>query len=102
MRWLALWLLLSAVYLAALLACRLATGNAPFGPGDLPALLAVPAVEVAALAALAATAAPRRDARQAGPREISARQAPPADRGQASEPSGEYRSGQERPAGERA
>jgi hypothetical protein len=59
-RWLAVWLLLTALYLAAILLCRACAGEALFRPADLPALLLIPAVQVAALAALATTAAHRR------------------------------------------
>jgi hypothetical protein len=62
-RWLAVWLLLTAVYGAALLLCRPLAGAPPFGPfsrSDLAGLLLVPPAQVAALAALAATNARRR------------------------------------------
>ncbi len=60
MRWLAVWLLLAAVYLAGLLVCRPLTGQALFGRADLVDLLLIPAAQVAALAALAVTARGRR------------------------------------------
>jgi hypothetical protein len=59
-RWLAVWLLLAAVYLAALLLCRQLAGQLTFGRADLVDLLLIPAAQVAALAALAATARERR------------------------------------------
>jgi hypothetical protein len=63
MKWLTVWLLLTAVYLGALLACRLLGGDPLLTRADLPNLLLIPAVQSAALAgvaALAATSAPRR------------------------------------------
>lgn len=63
MRWLAVWLLLTAVYAAALLLCRPLAGAPAFGPlsrADLAGLLLVPPAQVAALAALAAANAQRR------------------------------------------
>jgi hypothetical protein len=59
-RWLAVWLLLTAVYLAALLLCRPLNGQPLFGRADLVDLLLIPAAQVAALAALAVTARARR------------------------------------------
>jgi hypothetical protein len=58
-RWFAVWLLLTAVYLAALLLCRPLTGQLHFGRADLIDLLLIPAAQVAALAAVAATARQR-------------------------------------------
>jgi hypothetical protein len=58
-RWLAVWLLLTAVYAGALVLCRPLTrqaGQPLFGRADLVDLLLIPAVQLAALAALAATA----------------------------------------------
>jgi len=60
MRWLAVWLLLAAAYLAALLLCRPLTGQPLFGRVDLVDLLLIPAVQVAALAALAVASRQRR------------------------------------------
>jgi hypothetical protein len=62
MRWLAVWLLLTAVYAGVLVVCRPLTGQ-PLWSGtgtDLAELLLIPAVQVAALAALAVTARQRR------------------------------------------
>jgi len=59
-RWLAVWLLLTAVYLAVLLLCRPLTGQPLFGRADLADLLLIPAAQVAALAALTVTARERR------------------------------------------
>ena len=65
-KWLAVWLLLTVVYAAALLLCRPLAGAPPFGPfsrADLAGLLLVPAAQVAALAALAAANSERRKRR---------------------------------------
>ena len=59
-RWLAVWLLLTAVYVAGLLLCRPLTGQALFSRADLVDLLLIPAAQVAALAAVAVTARQRR------------------------------------------
>jgi hypothetical protein len=59
-RWLAIWLLLTAVYLGALALCRPLTGKPFFTRVDLVDTLLIPAVQVAALAALVATARQRR------------------------------------------
>jgi nucleoside recognition membrane protein YjiH len=59
-RWLAVWLLLTAVYLAALALSRPLTGRSLFTSADLVDTLLIPAAQVAALAALAATASLRR------------------------------------------
>ncbi len=64
MRWLAVWLLLTLVYLAALLVGRPLAGQLSFSRADLADLLLIPAAQVAALAALAATTRDRRDRRQ--------------------------------------
>ena len=67
LRWLAVWLLLTVVYAAALVLCRPLAGAPPFGPlsrGDLANLLLIPAAQVAALAALAATHSERRKRRK--------------------------------------
>jgi len=58
-RWLAVWLLLTAVYAGALVVCRALTSQPLFGRSDLVDLLLIPAAQVAALAVLAATARPR-------------------------------------------
>ncbi|HEY6323457.1 MAG TPA: hypothetical protein VJA16_18100 [Thermoanaerobaculia bacterium] len=60
MKWLAIWLLLTAVYLAALALCHPLTGQPLFTSVDLVDLLLIPAAQVAALAAVAATARLRR------------------------------------------
>ena len=60
MKWLAVWLLLTAVYLAALALCRPLTGQPLFTRVDLVDTLLIPAAQVAALAAVAATARLRR------------------------------------------
>jgi hypothetical protein len=59
-RWLAVWLLLTAVYLAGLLLCRPLTGQTLFSRADLVDLLLIPAAQAVALAALALTARHRR------------------------------------------
>jgi hypothetical protein len=59
-KWLAVWLLLTVVYLAGLLLCRPLTGQTLFRGADLVDLLLIPAAQVAALAALAVTARQRR------------------------------------------
>jgi hypothetical protein len=59
-KWLAVWLLLTVVYLAALLLCRPLAGQLAFSRADLADLLLIPAAQVAALAALAAAARGRR------------------------------------------
>jgi hypothetical protein len=59
-RWLAVWLLLTAVYAGALVLCRPLTGQLGFSRADLVDLLLIPAVQAAALAALAAAARQRR------------------------------------------
>jgi hypothetical protein len=59
-RWLAIWLLLIAVYAGVQLLCRLAARGTPlFQRADLAFLLLIPAAQVAALALLA-FATPRR------------------------------------------
>jgi hypothetical protein len=67
LRWLAVWLLLTVVYAAALVVCRPLAGAPAFGPlsrGDLANLLLIPAAQVAALAALAVTHSERRKRRK--------------------------------------
>ena len=67
LRWLAVWLLLTVVYAAALVLCRPLAGAPPFGPlgrGDLADLLLIPAAQVIALAALAAANAERQKRRK--------------------------------------
>jgi hypothetical protein len=59
-KWLAVWLLLTAVYLAALALCRPLTGQPLLTSVDLVDVLLIPAAQVAALAAVAATARLRR------------------------------------------
>jgi len=59
-KWLAVWLLLAAVYLGALILCRSLTGQPLFTRVDLVDTLLIPAVQVAALAAVAATGRLRR------------------------------------------
>ena len=60
MKWLAVWLLLTAVYVAALALCRPLTGEPLFTRADLVDALLIPAAQVAALAALATVASLRR------------------------------------------
>jgi len=60
MKWLAVWLLLTAVYLGALVLCRPLTGQPLFTRADLVDVLLVPAAQVAALAAVATTSRLRR------------------------------------------
>jgi hypothetical protein len=60
MRWLTVWLLLAAAYLAGLLLCRGLAGGAVWRPIDLLNLVFIPAAQIAALAVLAATASQRR------------------------------------------
>lgn len=60
MKWLAVWLLLTAVYLGALALCHPLTGKPLFTRVDLVDTLLIPAAQVAALAALVATARQRR------------------------------------------
>jgi hypothetical protein len=60
MKWLGVWLLLTVVYVGALLLCRQITGQLTFSRADLLDLLFIPAVQVAALAAVAAAARDRR------------------------------------------
>ena len=57
MKWLTVWLLLTAVYLIALLACRLLGGDPLLTRADLPNLLLIPTIQSAALAGIAALAA---------------------------------------------
>jgi hypothetical protein len=61
LKWLAVWLLLAAVYLLVHLICRRAGGGALLTRDDLSYLLLVPLVQAVALAALAFTQ-PRRGA----------------------------------------
>lgn len=59
MKWLGVWLLLTAVYVAALLLCRLLTSTPLFGHTDTATLLLIPAAQVAALAIVATASAHR-------------------------------------------
>jgi hypothetical protein len=59
MKWLGVWLLLTAVYVAALVLCRLLTGTPFYGRADLATLVLIPAAQVAALAIVATASAHR-------------------------------------------
>jgi hypothetical protein len=59
-RWLAVWLLLTAVYAGALVLSRPLTGQPLYSRADLVDLLLIPAVQAVALAGLAAAARQRR------------------------------------------